>query len=83
MLALRGDPPRGATDWVSVENGFNYAVDLVKFIREKYGDYFCIVVAGYPEVHLEAKSRAEDIQHLKDKVDAGADFIITQLFFDN
>lgn len=52
LLALRGDPPRGATDWVSIENGFNYATDLVKFIRENYGDYFCIVVAAYPEVHL-------------------------------
>jgi methylenetetrahydrofolate reductase (NADPH) len=52
LLALRGDPPRGATDWVAIENGFNYAVDLVKFIRENYGDYFCIVVAGYPETHL-------------------------------
>ena len=52
LLALRGDPPRGATDWVAVENGFNYASDLVKFIREEYGDFFCICVAGYPEVHL-------------------------------
>ena len=83
LLALRGDPPRGATDWVAVENGFNYAVDLVKFIREEYGDFFCIIVAGYPEVHLEATNREDDIRHLKEKVDAGADFIITQLFFDN
>jgi methylenetetrahydrofolate reductase (NADPH) len=83
LLALRGDPPKGKTDWVPIENGFNYAVDLVKFIREKYGDYFCIGVAGYPEKHLEAKSREEDIQFLKEKVDAGADFIITQFFYDN
>ena len=61
LLALRGDPPRGSNEWVSTPNGFNYAVDLVKFIRENYGDYFTIVVAGYPEVHLEAKSREEDI----------------------
>jgi len=52
ILALRGDPPRGATDWVSVENGFNYAEDLVLFIKEHFGDFFCIGVAGYPEVHL-------------------------------
>lgn len=83
ILALRGDPPRGATDWVHNENGFNYAVDLVRFIRETYGDYFTICVAGYPEVHLTATSREDDIKHLKEKVDAGADFIITQLFYDN
>lgn len=83
ILALRGDPPRGATDWVHNENGFNYAVDLVKFIRKTYGDFFCIGVAGYPEVHLQAPSPSVDIQHLKEKVDAGADFIITQLFYEN
>lgn len=80
---MRGDPPRGAKDWVKTENGFDYAADLIKFIKETYGDYFCIGVAGYPEVHLEAKSRGDDIKFLKEKVDAGADFIITQLFFDN
>ena len=52
LLALRGDPPRGATDWVAQENGFNYAVDLVRYIKQEYGDFFCIGVAGYPEVHL-------------------------------
>lgn len=82
-MALRGDPPRGATDWVPIENGFDYAVDLVKYIREIYGDYFCIGVAAYPEVHLSATSREDDIRYLKEKVDAGADFIITQLFYDN
>lgn len=81
-MLLRGDPPRGAKDWVHVENGFNNAVDLVRFVREKYGDFFTICVAGYPEVHLEAKSREDDIRYLKEKVDAGADFIITQLFYD-
>ena len=83
ILALRGDPPRGAKDWVKTENGFDYASDLIKFIKETYGDYFCIGVAGYPEVHLEAKSRSDDIKFLKEKCDAGADFVITQLFFDN
>ena len=83
LLALRGDPPRGVEDWVHNDNGFNYAIDLVKFIRQEFGDYFTICVAGYPEVHLSATSRADDIQHLKEKVDAGADFIITQLFYDN
>lgn len=60
-----------------MENGFNYAVDLVRFIKENYGDFFCIGVAGYPEIHLEAANRDSDIIHLKEKVDAGADFIIT------
>lgn len=77
LLALRGDPPRGSTDWVPIENGFNYAVDLIKYIKEKYGDYFCIGAAGYPEVHLSATSREDDIMHLKEKVDTGAEFIIT------
>lgn len=67
----------GKTDWVAIENGFNYAVDLIKFIKETYGDYFCIGCAGYPEVHLQAKSREDDIRYLKEKVDAGAEFIIT------
>jgi methylenetetrahydrofolate reductase (NADPH) len=52
ILALRGDPPSGVDNWVAVENGFSYAAELIKFIKEKYGDYFCIVAAGYPEVHL-------------------------------
>lgn len=83
LLCLRGDPPQGDKEWKPVESGFNHAVDLIRFIRENYGDYFCIVCAGYPEVHLEATSREDDIKYLKDKVDAGADFIITQLFYDN
>ena len=83
ILALRGDPPAGVENWEPVENGFSHANEIVEFIREKYGDYFCIVVAGYPEVHLQATSREDDIKYLKQKVEAGADIIITQLFFDN
>ncbi len=83
MLALRGDPPRGSTDWIPIENGFNYALDLIKYIKENFGDYFCIGCAGYPEVHLTATSREDDIRYLKEKVDAGAEFVITQLFYDN
>jgi methylenetetrahydrofolate reductase (NADPH) len=66
---------------VNQESGFNYATDLVKFIRETYGDYFVICVAGYPHGHPDSRSYVEDLMHLKEKVDAGADFIITQLFF--
>jgi len=76
ILALKGDPPRGQVE-PPTESGFSYAIDLIKFIRQKYGDYFCIVAAGYPEVHLNAPSREFDIKYLKEKVDAGADFIIT------
>ncbi|KYQ90902.1 methylenetetrahydrofolate reductase [Tieghemostelium lacteum] len=81
ILALRGDPPRGE-EWKKIEGGFGYASDLVRFIREKYGDYFGIAVAGYPEGHADCVSKETDIQYLKAKIDAGADFVITQLFYD-
>jgi methylenetetrahydrofolate reductase (NADPH) len=55
----------------------------VKFIKDNYGDYFGIAVGGYPEGHLEASNRGEDLENLKKKIDAGADFVITQLFYDN
>ena len=83
ILALRGDPPTTATEWVQCEGGFSHAVDLVKYIREKYDDYFCIGVAGYPEGHTDCESKEADLLHLKEKVDAGADLVITQLFYDN
>lgn len=77
ILALRGDPPAGVDDWEPVENGFTYATQLVQFIRERYGDYFCIVVAGYPEMHMTQTDRDLDIKYLKEKCDAGADLVIT------
>jgi len=80
---LRGDPPKGEEKWTACEGGFSYASDLVTYIRNKYGDHFCIGVAGYPETHLEAESSEKDIQNLKHKIDCGADLIITQLFYDN
>eukprot|EP00954_Amorphochlora_amoebiformis_P016399 1285423-Amorphochlora_amoeboformis.AAC.1 len=82
ILALRGDPPQGQDEWEQCDKGFALALDLVKFIREEYGDYFGIAVAGYPEGHIEAKNLEEDVKFLKMKVDAGADFIMTQLFYD-
>eukprot|EP01111_Echinosteliopsis_oligospora_P006207 TRINITY_DN2025_c0_g2_i1.p1 TRINITY_DN2025_c0_g2~~TRINITY_DN2025_c0_g2_i1.p1 ORF type:complete len:606 (-),score=208.44 TRINITY_DN2025_c0_g2_i1:43-1860(-) len=81
ILALRGDPPRGE-EWKQVEGGFGYAVDLVKYIKQQYGDWFGVAVAGYPESHTDSTDKEEDIKHLKAKVDAGADLIITQLFYD-
>lgn len=82
ILALRGDPPRGQDSWTPVEGGFEHASDLVRFIRKEYGDYFGVTVAGYPEGHLDCENYETDLQHLKEKVDAGADLVITQLFYD-
>ena len=83
ILALRGDPPANAIEWIQCEGGFSHAVDLVRYIRATYGDYFCIGVAGYPEGHTDCESFDTDLMHLKEKVDAGADMVITQLFYDN
>ncbi len=81
IMALRGDPPKGETRFQRTVGGFGYANELVEFIRQR--NDFCIGVAGYPEGHPEAPSFDEDLSNLKRKVSAGADFIITQLFFDN
>lgn len=81
VLPLRGDPPKGAARFEKTEGGFGYAAELVAFIRANYD--FCLAGAGYPETHPEAASADEDLTHLKNKVDAGLDFLITQLFFDN
>ncbi|KFA45633.1 hypothetical protein S40293_09113 [Stachybotrys chartarum IBT 40293] len=93
ILALRGDPPRNDEyrdpdeDLDDGRERFTWAVDLVKYIRETHGDYFCIGVAAYPEGHAEeshplGQSLEHDLPYLVDKVQAGADFIMTQLFFD-
>jgi methylenetetrahydrofolate reductase (NADPH) len=81
VLALRGDPPRGDSKFTPAPGGFAYASELVAFIRKRFD--FCVGVAGYPEKHVEAPSLEEDMVHLKEKVRAGGDFVVTQLFFDN
>lgn len=82
ILALRGDPPAGSTEWRKIDGGFEYSWELVRFIREVGG--FGIGVAGFPEGHIACREGREvDWQRLRHKVDQGADFVITQLFFDN
>ena len=85
IVALRGDPPKGETEFKPVPNGFRYGAELVHFIRKhpKYGKAFSLAVAGYPEGHVECKDKIKDLEHLKRKVDEGADVVITQLFFNN
>lgn len=96
VLALRGDPIKTETHFNATDGGHGYAVDLVKQIdemnkgvyvddelREAQPTNFCIGVAGYPEKHFEAPNQAMDMHYLKQKIDAGAEYIVTQLFFDN
>lgn len=82
VLALRGDPPKGSTSFQPTHGGFRYASDLIEFIVQR-GSPFSLGSACYPEGHVETPSRDADLKHLKAKVDAGLDFLITQLFFDN
>lgn len=82
IMALRGDPPKGETRFEPAPDGFRYAAELVAALRERQPE-LCIGTAGYPEKHPEAPAPEQDIVRLKEKVDAGADFITTQLFLDN
>jgi methylenetetrahydrofolate reductase (NADPH) len=111
ILALRGDPPKGALKWTPIPDGLNHAIDLVKLIREEHGNYFCIGVAGFPEGHPHSEGfrtpqntpskdngnsnsdstnnndrqnvySMQEIDYLKEKIDAGADFVLTQFFYD-
>ena len=82
VLALRGDYPKG----YNIEESplqFSYASDLTSFIKENYGDAFCVSGACYPETHFEAKSFKEDLANLKKKCDNGAEYLVTQIFYDN
>jgi methylenetetrahydrofolate reductase (NADPH) len=82
IMTLRGDPPKGQTEFVADKDGLRYASDLVALLKARHAD-FCLGVGGYPEKHPEAPSFEADLQNLKRKVDAGAAFITTQLYFDN
>ncbi|KAH9919945.1 methylenetetrahydrofolate reduct [Amylocystis lapponica] len=83
VLALRGDPPMGKDEWEAVEGGFVHGIDLVRHIRSQYGDYFDIAVAGFPQNQLlPPEERDLEMRYLKEKIDAGATFIFTQMFYD-
>ncbi len=82
VLALRGDPPQGAERWTKTDGGLEFSRELVELISEEYPE-FAVGGAAFPETHIHATSPADDIRYLKEKVDAGMQFVITQLFFDN
>jgi methylenetetrahydrofolate reductase (NADPH) len=82
IMTLRGDAPKGDAGFTPAPDGLRYASELVTLLKARHPD-FCLGVAGYPEKHPEAPNAAVDLDNLKRKVDAGADFITTQLFFDN
>ena len=81
VLALRGDPPPGQSEWVATDGGLSYSRELIELIRDDYE--FSIGAACFPEVHIHANDAESDLRYLKEKVDAGARFLITQLFLDN
>jgi methylenetetrahydrofolate reductase (NADPH) len=81
VLALRGDPPEGQSEWIATDGGLRYSRELIELIRDDYD--FAIGAACFPEVHIHATDADSDLRYCKEKVDAGARFLITQLFFDN
>jgi methylenetetrahydrofolate reductase (NADPH) len=83
LIPLRGDPPAGGTNFVPAPGGFAHASEMVAFIRERWGKRLCLAGAGYPEGHPQSRSPEDDLENLVKKVEAGVDFIVTQLFFDN
>jgi methylenetetrahydrofolate reductase (NADPH) len=82
ILALRGDAPQGEKDWKPAPDGFEYCYQLIELIRS-FGDFFSVGVAGFPEGHINCPDKETDSKYLKIKIDAGGEFVITQLFFDN
>lgn len=82
IVALRGDPPQGKSQFEQTEGGFRYANELVSLIQNEFSE-MGVLVAGYPETHREAPDADTDLENLKRKVDAGADVVVTQLFYEN
>ncbi|GMH52474.1 hypothetical protein TrLO_g7807 [Triparma laevis f. longispina] len=82
ILALRGDAGKGQSMWTPHPDGFKNATELVLFIKQTYGNHFGIAVAGHPEGHIDGPGVESDLNYLKEKIDAGADFIVTQFFYD-
>jgi methylenetetrahydrofolate reductase (NADPH) len=82
VMTLRGDPPKGSAEFMATADGLRHANELVSLLKGRHPD-FCLGVAGYPEKHPEAPSAEVDLENLRRKVGAGADFVTTQLFFDN
>jgi len=82
ILALRGDAGKGQSMWTPHPDGFKNATELVLFIKQTYGNHFGIAVAGHPEGHIDGSGVESDLKYLKEKIDAGADFIVTQFFYD-
>ncbi len=83
ILALRGDPPREDPDWQPTEVNFRFSYELTRFIHDNHPGQFAVGVAGFPEGHVLCPDKDLDARYLKMKIDAGADYVITQLFFDN
>jgi len=81
VLALRGDPPRGESEWRPHPGGLSFSVELIRLIRERFD--LCVGAACFPEIHPDAPDRRSDLSYAREKQDAGAGFLITQLFFDN
>jgi methylenetetrahydrofolate reductase (NADPH) len=81
VLALRGDPPQGQTEWTATEGGLTYSRELIELIRDEYD--FAIGAACFPETHIHATNAEDDLRYCAEKVQAGARFLITQLFYDN
>ena len=83
ILALRGDPPKGVEKYEPSPDGFEFCYQLNDLIRDTYGDFFSIGVAGFPEGHIQCPDKETDTKYLKIKIEHGGEFVVTQLFFDN